>query len=504
MNNLSDWLDKHEAFIPDKIALRFEGQEISYREFAVTVRDHARALKHVFGVGRGDRVAFLGMNSPEFLYLMFACARLGAMFSPLNWRLAAPEHLYILNDSAAKLLVCDEEFKTRGDELRPDLPDCDLMGSDFDDRNWLSLSLGLATAEGDDRNPHVTPETPHLLVYTSGTTGRPKGAVLTQEAMLVNALNGVHLGDMSSHDHILTALPMFHVGGLNVQTGPALYVGATVTLHRRFDPVQVLNALKNEKITLATLVPATLQAVIALPDWPDAWFPQLKTLVSGSSIVPLTLIKAFHDKGVPVSQMYGATETAPIAIYLRADDAMRKMGSTGKAALHCEMRIVDDQGDDVEPGVPGEILIKGKNILFEYWGNEKATAEALRDGWYHTGDIGYEDDEGFVWINDRKKDVVISGGENIYPAEIEQFIHQMPDIADATVVGRDDEKWGEVPVAVIILAEGASPSRDDILARFDGQLARFKHPKDVVFVDDLPRNAMGKVLKHEVREMVKA
>ncbi len=502
MINLSDWLDKHEAFSPGKVALRFECQEITYGEFAAKVRDHARALKHIFGLGRGDRLAYLGMNTPEFLFVMFACARIGVIFSPLNWRLVLVEHLYILEDSAPKILMCDSEYQARGEELKKELPDIELVASDFAADGWQGLSDAVANAEGDDRNPHVTPATPYLLVYTSGTTGRPKGAVLTQESMLVNALNGVHLGDISSHDHILTPLPLFHVGGMNNQTTPAFYAGATVTLHRRFDPQAVLDALMNERITLTCLVPATLLAVSVLPGWKEAWFPQLKTVLSGSSIVPLTLINEYHDKGVPISQMYGATETCPIAIYLRAEDAIRKVGSTGKAAMHCEMRIVDDNSNDVATGTPGEILIKGKTILYEYWGNEEATKESLRDGWYYTGDVGYQDDEGYVWINDRKKDVIISGGENIYPAELEQVIYRMEDIEDGTVVGRPDDRRGEVPVAVVI-PKAAPPEASEFLARFEDQLARYKHPKDVIFADDLPRNAMGKILKHEVRDMVK-
>ena len=260
--------------------------------------------------------------------------------------------------------------------------------------------------------------------------------------------------------------------------------------------------MQNFPITLTCLVPATCQAIINQPDWLDARFPVLKSVLMGSSIVPYNLIKAFHEKGVPVGQMYGSTETAPIAVYLRAEDAIRKAGSTGKAALHCQMRIVDEESKDVEPGSPGEILIKGKNIMREYWGNEQATHEAIKDGWFYTGDIGYEDEEGFVWINDRKKDVVISGGENIYPAELEQFIHQMEDVEDATVVARPDEQWGEVPVAVVIMAEGREISIKDFLSRFESQVARFKHPKDVIFIEQFPRNAMGKILKHEVREMV--
>ena len=211
---------------------------------------------------------------------------------------------------------------------------------------------------------------------------------------------------------------------------------------------------------------------------------------------------AFHNRGIPVGQVYGSTETGPVAIYQRIENAWAKPGSAGKPAMHCEMRIVDDESQEVPKGSSGEILLKGGNILFEYWGNEIATKDSIRDGWFYTGDIGYEDEDGDVWINDRKKDVVISGGENIYPAEIEAFIIEMPDVADAVVVGRADNKWGEVPVAVIILEDNVNLEKNIFLNRFQNNLARFKHPKDVIFFEELPRNAMGKVLKYEVRKLV--
>ena len=502
MNTLSEWIEKHADFIPDKAAINFEGRTITYSHFSLTVRDYARTFKHIYGLGRGDRLTFLGFNTPEFIFAMFACARLGAIFSPLNWRLTTPELVYILTNSGSKFLVCDEEHQLAGEKIRDQLTETDLVAVDFSEVGWCDLQSDIKVAEGDDKNPHVSADTPFLLVYTSGTTGHPKGAILTQEAIAINALNGIHLADMNGQDHILTSLPMFHVGGLNIQTVPAFYVGATVTLHRRFDAASVLRDLQELQITLCVLVPATIQALIKLSNWNRASFSSLKTVLVGSSIVPRQFIDAFHDKDVPVTQMYGLTETAPIAVYLRAEDAVRKAGSTGKAALHCDMRIVDETNKDVTKGLSGEIIIKGKNIMYEYWGNEEATRDALKDGWFYTGDIGYEDGEGYVWINDRKKDVVISGGENIYPAELEQFIHQMDDIEDATVVGRPDDRWGEVPVAVVIMSPNKRLNPTEFLERFENQLARFKHPKDVIFVDNFPRNAMGKVLKHEVRKLV--
>ncbi len=500
--NLSFWLEKNADFTPDKVAIQFEGDAITYATFAEKIRAHARTLKHVYGIGRGDRVSFLGMNHPDLLYLFFACARLGAMFLPLNWRLAAPEHLFILQDATAKILICDAEFKSHANSLREDLPDCEFISSDFEAENWHSLQKDLAAAKGDDSNPHVTLETPFLLIYTSGTTGRPKGAVLTQNGIQTNALNSIHFCDMTASDKILTVLPMFHVGGLNIQTTPAFYVGATVILHRIFDPAETLRSIQEDEPSLVVLVPATIQAVTAQPHWRDTDISSLRLVNSGSSLVPLHHITAFHDRGIPVGQVYGSTETGPVAIYQKIENAWAKPGSAGRVALHCEMRIVDAHDKDVEQGQSGEILLKGGNILYEYWGNEDATKESLRDGWFYTGDIGYQDEDSDVWINDRKTDIIISGSENIYPAEIEVFIHEMPDIADAVVVGKPDDKWGEVPIAVVVLKADTSIKEVDFLTRFEGQLARFKHPKGVLFVEDLPRNVMGKILKYEVRKWV--
>ena len=337
------------------------------------------------------------------------------------------------------------------------------------------------------------------MVYTSGTTGQPKGAVLTQEAVLFNALNSVHMHDLDISDHILTVLPMFHVGGLNIQTTPALYVGATVTLQRRFEPAMVLSASRDLRPTRLVLVPATIMALAEHPDFKTTDLGSIRSLTTGSTIVQKSVIDIFHDRNVPVIQNYGLTETGPVALYLRIDDAFSHVGSTGRGALHTRFRIVDDEDRDVPAGQSGELLLQGPNVLSEYWGDPAATLEALQDGWFRTGDIGYCDTDGYVYINDRKKDVVISGSENIYPAELEYVLDQIEGLAEAAVVGMPDSKWGEVPVAVIVLEAGHDIDNATLLSCFNGVLARFKHPKAVVRVDALPRNVMGKVLKHELR-----
>ncbi|MCY4500018.1 MAG: AMP-binding protein, partial [Alphaproteobacteria bacterium] len=340
MNDLSAWVEKNAAFTPSKTAIRFEGEDIDYARFAETVRGHARALETVHGVGRGDRVAFLGFNSPAMLALFFACARIGAMFSPLNWRLAVPELAYILGDSAPRILVAEGDHADLAREAAADCPDTAIVPVD-------RIARDAEGAAGEDLDRGAGPETPCLLVYTSGTTGHPKGAVLDQQAIQVNALNCIHYAGLTDADRVLTVLPMFHVGGLNILTSPAFYVGGTVILHRRFEPEATLRAIVEERPTQLVLVPATIQAAIDHPDWADTDLSSLRILTTGSSIVPLHLIDAVQARGIPVCQTYGLTETAPVSIYQKPGDGLRKPRSTGKCGLHCEMKIADDDGNEV-------------------------------------------------------------------------------------------------------------------------------------------------------------
>jgi fatty-acyl-CoA synthase len=385
---------------------------------------------------------------------------------------------------------------TIGYQLSGTVPGCEIC-------SHADIAVAADGTEGRaTRNPDVDLATPVLLVYTSGTTGQPKGAVLTQEAVLFNALNSVHMHDLDTSDHILTALPMFHVGGLNIQTTPALYVGATVTLQRRFEPATVLSAIRDLRPTRLVLVPATIMALAEHPDFKRTDFSSIRSVTTGSTIVHKSVIDIFHDRNVPVIQNYGLTETGPVALYLRIDDAFSRVGSTGRGALHTRFRIVDDEDRDVPAGQSGELLLQGSNVLLEYWRDPAATREALQEGWFRTGDIGYCDTDGYVYINDRKKDVVISGGENIYPAELEHILDQMQGLIEAAVVGMPDNRWGEVPVAVIVPDSGCDIDKAKVLSCFDGVLAQFKHPKAVFRIDVLPRNVMGKVLKHELRQML--
>jgi fatty-acyl-CoA synthase len=480
---LADLIDRNAAFTPDKPALCFADSAWSYAVFADRVSHMARALKSQLGVRRGDRVAVLAMNHPDYLTLLYACARLGAMLVPLNWRLAAPELRFILSDADVSAVFVAQPFEASIDRR--------IVAFD-------SLADLLAAGSGDGREPDVDWATPLLLVYTAGTTGRPKGAVLTQEALLANAVMSQHMHNMTSDDHVLTVLPLFHVGGLNIQTTPALQLGATVTLHARFSAEDTLRAIAIDRPELVVLVPSTIQALLDHTLWQATDLSSLRAVTTGSTLVPQGLVDAVQARGVPVLQVYGATETSPIAIYTRLGGDLSRPLSTGLPGLLCEGRVVDDAGREVSTGTAGEVEVRGPNVLTEYWRDADATAEALHDGWFRTGDIAFLDPDGYFTIHDRKKNMIVSGGENIYPAEIERVLLDHASVKEAAVIGVADPRWQEVPVAYVVAH--AAASIDDLRKYLLDELARFKVPREIVLVDELPRNALGKVQHFRLRE----
>ena len=506
--DIATWIDRHATFTPHKAALRFAAADISYAALARRIAALAAGLAAELGIGRGDRIAHLGLNSPHMLALLFACARLGAILVPINWRLSGPEIAAILADCEPVALFAGDEFRSlvddpafpHGSAVLVALSEADPAAA----KPWRTVKEMTATPPAAPASDPAGPDDPLLIVYTSGTTGRPKGAVLTQRAVLMNAVNSIHMHAMCGDDVILSTLPMFHVGGLNIQTLPALHIGATVVLHDRFDAVATIEAIDRERPSLTVLVPAQLNALFAEPRWQEVDLSCLRAISTGSTIIPERLIRAVHDRGVPLIQVYGSTETGPIAAYLTIGDAEAGLGSAGKTALHNDIRIVNEAGKDVATGCSGEILVRGENVMTAYWRDPEASRAALADGWFHSGDIGHFDSRGFLYIDDRKKEVVISGGENIYPAELENILADCPQIREAAVVGRADDRWGEVAVAIVVLTERATMTDDDVRRLFEGRLARFKHPRDIVFLDALPRNAMGKVNKDAVRALLAA
>jgi fatty-acyl-CoA synthase len=485
--DLSHWIERHARFAPEAVAIRYGTEGITYAQLDRRIRRAAAVLADR-GVGRGDAVAWLGLNHPAVLVLLFACARVGAKLAPLNWRLAPPEHARVLADCPPKLLFVETAFAEHANAIEgaPRATPVDALDRD---------AGAMPVAAGDE-------DTPLLLCFTSGSTGAPKGVVLTQRALFWNAVNSGHMHDLTSADRVLTTLPLFHVGGLNIQTTPALHAGATVTLHARFDPAATLETIERERITLTVLVPAQLTALMELPRWRQADLSSLRVITTGSTIVPEAFVRKAAERGVPVIQVYGATETCPIAAYVRTADALRKAGSAGAPALHCELKVVDDDGAELPPGRDGEILVRGPNVAAGYWNAPEETARTFEHGWYRSGDLGHFDDDGYLYVVARKKDVIISGGENIYPAEVENVLLDDPAIAEVCVVGRPEPRWGEEVVAAVVLKPGAQMSEAEALALFDGRIARYKRPHEVRFFERLPRSALGKVQKQAVRAAV--
>ena len=408
------------------------------------------------GVQRGAIVAWLGHNSWDQLATLVACERLGAVLLPLNWRLAAAELAQIVAHAGAGHLMGTPEMEALAAEVLARAP--------------LTPGPAAGVVPGD-----------LLLVYTSGTTGRPKGAMHTVAGMQANAVAAIAAQRLDARSRVLSVLPLFHLGGLCIQTLPALAVGGQVLLHARFDPDAWFDAVASWRPTTTLLVPAVMRALIEHPRWAGADLSSLQFVNSGSQIVPRSLIAAFHARGVPVAQVYGATETGPVSIVLHPDEAFGHLGHAGRPALGVQVRLAAD----------GEILLKGANLMRDYHREAESGFDA--QGWFHTGDLAVRHEDGCLEVVGRSKELIISGGENIHPAEIENLAAERPEVADCAVVGLPDARWGEVPVLAVVLRPGAELDRQALQRLFDARLARFKHPREVIVVDVLPKTALGKV-----------
>jgi fatty-acyl-CoA synthase len=488
--NLSNAMERQAARAPRSPALHFEGQDISYAQLWRSVEQASDALLTA-GIRPGDRVAWLGFNDPAMLALLFALARIGAILLPLNYRLAPAEQAAILAHAGAGLVVADEAHSAAAASL------AEAGGL----RQMAAQALSRSNVDADAGALKGAIDSPLLLVYTSGTTGQPKGALHRQAALLANSGISREAHGLTPADHVLSVLPMFHVGGLCIQTLPALLAGARVTLHARFDAGAWLRDVALRRPGLSLLVPATLRAVLDQAQFATADLSSLRLLMTGSSIVPATLIEAFHARGVPVGQVYGATETGPVSIFLRREHALSHVGSAGKAGQRVQVRLVDAQGQAVATGEVGEILIRAPNLMAGYWNDPDNPS--FQDGWFHSGDLARLDEEGFYWVVGRSSDMIISGGENIHPAEIENILAGCPDIVECAVLGQGDPRWGEVAVAVVVKRMGSTLDEAAVLRLFDGKLARYKIPRNVLFQGSLPRTALGKVQKAELRAALK-
>ncbi|VVE88762.1 class I adenylate-forming enzyme family protein [Pandoraea bronchicola] len=489
-------LARHARATPERLALRCGiGEESELTDYAAMWRRVERVgghLRSTWRIAPGERVACLGLNDELQLALLFACARAGAIFLPLNFRLAVPELAAIVRHAGVRVLWFDAMHRDAARQIR-DALETDAM-TDLPPPGIAPIEGLIAVPSTKPVDyPDITADAPVLLAYTSGTTGEPKGALHTQAGLLANAEASWWAHEMRADDHVLSTLPMFHVGGLCIQTLPALLRGATVTLHPRFDPGAWLSDVAQHRPTLSLMVPATMRAVQLHPAWPSTDLSSLRGVMAGSSVVPMSAIDAFHARGIPLGQVYGATETGPVSIALRFGEAKAYPGAVGRACPGVEVRLTDGAGQEVPAGDVGEILVRAPNVMREYW---RAPGHAsFEDGWFHSGDLARLREDGYFEVVGRSKDMIISGGENIYPAEIENALVDCPGVLEAAVVGVPDERWGEVPVAVIVPSPSASATSQTVLDFLAGRIARFKLPRRVVVLDALPKSALGKVQK---------
>ncbi len=501
-NNLGRFLHKRAQLGPDREALVEveRGRRFSYRELDDRATRTANALK-ALGVGKGDRVAVLMMNGAEYIESYFALGRIGAVMVPLNWRLVPDELEFIIGDAGATVLLFDGEFDETVSALHArETPIRDWVrvggeGPEFS-QDYDTLQ---AAASGEFPECEACDDDNLFIMYTSGTTGLPKGVVHSHATMIASSTTILMTAEIRLDDSYLQILPLFHVGALAPLTA-VIHRGGTIVIMRAFDPGQIFPIIEREKIDCMLAVPAMLNFMLAVDNHGDHDISTLRWIQSGAAPVPVSLIERYGEIGIQIHQVYGMTETGGPACLISAEDSLRKAGSTGPAFFHTDVRVVDESGEPVAPGGIGEVLIRGAHIMKEYWNRPDATAETIRDGWLHSGDMATIDADGFVYIQDRKKDMIISGGENVYPAEVENTLSAHPEIADIAVIGQPSDRWGESAAAIVVRAGGSEISGDAIRDWCQGKLARFKQPRVVEFVDEIPRNPTGKILKRILRD----
>lgn len=500
-----DWLMYHTKRLGDKIALidLHSKREFTYRQFNERCERLAAHLTNGLGLSRGDRVGVLAQNSSDMFEMQFACAKAGLIWLPLNWRLTVSELEFIVGDAAPKVLIPGPDFSETGAALQKLCKIPHLMENKFDgspsEYETALAKAGDLTARATD----LTHDDISTIMYTSGTTGLPKGAMITHGMTFWNAINlgpPARVGMDSKH---LAVMPLFHTGGLNCYSNVVFHAGGTVAVAREFDPGKILRLLMKDSghgFTHFLGVPSMYLFMSQHPDFKDADFSGIVTSGIGAAPAAKTLLDTWAGKGLALQQAYGLTETSPIITVLDSHMTKEKVGSAGLPGLHLEMRIVDENNDDItEPDIVGEIWCRGPMVTPGYWNRPDATAATFHDGWFKTGDAARYDKDGYVYIVDRWKDMYISGGENVYPAEVEAVIFQIKGVADVGVIGVPDEKWGETGQACVVRAPGSNITEAEILQYCSTRLAKFKQPASVRFIEVIPRNASGKTLKRELR-----
>ncbi len=509
---IGDYLGRRAIYSPDKLAIMDAGKEppwrLTYRQMNERANRFANWLQSVAGIRKGDRVAILARDGVEHLDCFFACSKLGAVHTALNWRLHWRELVEIVRRTTPTVLIYSDDFR----ETVAALTD-GIRNTQYAIRFYLHIegngipgSLHFETTLQESPPDPVTCEDVEAedivaLIFTGGTTGFPKAAQVSHRMIAWNTLNTV-IHDLTHNDIYLNVFPMFHTGGLFVYTLPQIILGGTTILIRQFDPARVLRLIEEERVTVFAGVPTMYQMMTQAPNWAGADLSSLRFCTSGGAPLPVPLVEQYtREKGIRFKQGFGMTEFGPGIFALAPEDAVRKAGSIGRPNFFVDARVVDDENNPLGPDQVGELVLKGPSICSGYFGDPEATAGLLdQEGWFHTGDLARYDEEWYFYIVDRKKDMFLSGGENVYPVEIEKALYEHPAVHMCAVVGVPDPKWGEVGLACVVLKPGATATEEELIAFLQDRLARYKVPKRVVFLDSLPISAAGKILKRELRE----
>lgn len=506
--NIACWVQRWSELHPDKTAIIYNNNNTNYLELHRRA-DRTSCWFQSLGIEKGDRVAAMLPNCPEFIEIFLACSRLGAIFIPVNFRLAGPELKYTLRNARPRLFVFGEEYLETVESLRVDDNALPLMlrailARDSNSETaikgrFLDYTGHSSVFEG--KTPFLTrslgpadPEEPHVIMYTSGTTGQPKGAVLSHRKTFFNCLNADIFFKLHFDDIMLVVLPLFHSGGLFIQASPMLYKGATLIIHPKFYSIEAYRDIETYGVTKFLGVPAVYRALLNVDTLCRSDLSSLQVCAIGGEKTTPELLTACRDAGFPLRQIMGQTETS-ILLWASEEDSLKKPGTVGRPVFHAEVELVDQAGSKVPPSEVGEIVVRGSIMMKEYWQDPVKTEETIVNGWLHTGDLARMDEEGYFYLVDRAKDMYISGGENVYPAEVERVLREHPHIEDVAVAGVPDDTWGEIGVAYVIPKDGVRLRQDEMEAFCRGRLARYKWPRRVVFCEDFPRTSLGKVRK---------
>ncbi|MBT5546989.1 MAG: AMP-binding protein [Desulfobacula sp.] len=503
--NIAWWIQRWAELHPDKPAIIFEEQTICYGDLCKRA-DRTSCWLQSKGIEKGDRVAVMLDNCPQFIDIFLACARLGAIFVPINFRITGLELDYFIKNSRPRLFVY-------GDAFTPVVNSLNLAGylppivisvvGDKTDNTPVS-NFNVETAKFDGQKAFITmslgpenPEEPQVIMYTSGTIGKPKGAVLSHRKTFFNCLNADIFFELHSSDMMLTFLPLFHSGGLFIQAAPIFYKGATIVLHRSFNPLKIYKDIEKYQITKFLGVPTVYRELLKVPPENRADLSSLKVCAGGGEKLTEGLIEKCTAAGLAFRQIMGQTETS-ILLWSSEEDFLKKPGTVGRPVFHAEVSILDDQGKVAKPGEIGEIVVRGSIMMKEYWQDPVKTRETIKNGYLHTGDLARMDEDGFFFLVGRAGDMYISGGENVYPAEVEKILKLHSDIEEVAIVGVPDEKWGEIGHAFIIKKPGSSLKDEDVIALCHGKLAKYKWPRKITFKKQFPLTSLGKIKKKDL------